>query len=198
MVAKALSRRQVQIVNAALRIIATKGSRRFTAQLLATEIGVTAGAIYRHFKSMDAVVDAVVNRMGAVLFAGFPPQAADPIERLKVFFHRRARAIVANPNVSRLLLSDHLAQAAGVAQAKRIKAFKRRSHTFVVECLREAEGLGRLAEGLSAEAGAIVVIGSILALAHSNVRREDEAEVARLCDEVWCGIERMLMTQRGS
>ena len=193
-----MSERQSQIVDAAMRIIATKGSRRFTAQLLATEIGVTGGAIYRHFESMDAIVDAVVERMGAMLFDGFPPKAFDPIERLKVFFHHRARTILTNPHISRLLLSDHLTQAGGPAQAKRLKEFKRRSQAFVVNCLREAQQHGRLSGDISPEAGAVIVLGSILSLSHASARVTVEAKVEQLFDEVWSAIERTLRGQRPS
>jgi AcrR family transcriptional regulator len=189
---KSLSERQSQIAEAALRIIATKGSRRFTVDLLAKEVGLTGGALYRHFASMDEVVDAVVDRIGEILFEGFPPEAADPIERLKLFFHRRARTILGNPHISRLLLSDHLAQASGAAQAKRLDEFKRRSQAFVVQCLRDASAEGTLAAGVSPDAGAIVVIGSVLALSHSAARVANDTESEHLLEEVWSGIERML------
>ena len=187
-----MSERQVQIVDVAMRIIANKGARRFTAQLLATEIGVTAGAIYRHFESMEAIVDAVVERIGTILFEGFPPEAPDPIERLRLFFQHRTQTILANQHVSRMLLSDHLSQAAGHAQAERLEEFKRRSRTFVVGCLREAERDGTLPREISPEAGAVIVLGSILALSHANARITSEAGIKRLSDEVWAAIERTL------
>jgi AcrR family transcriptional regulator len=187
-----MSDRQAQIVDVAMRIIATQGARRFTAQLLATEIGITAGAIYRHFESMEAIVDAVVERVGAILFEGFPPQASDPIERLKRFFQQRTRTILANPHLSRMLLSDHLSQAAGPAQARRLAEFKRRSRTFVVGCLREAEQDGTLSVGIAPEAGAVIVLGSILSLAHATPRITSGARIERLADEVWVAIERTL------
>ncbi len=190
--ARPLSARQARIVDAAVRIIANKGPRRFTAQLLAKEVHLTGGAIYRHFASMNAVVDAVVDRIGAVLFEGFPPEVADPLERLKAFFYRRARAILANPDISRLLLSDHLAQAGGPHQSRRLADFKRQSRAFVVECLREAKAAGALVDGTSPEAGAVVVLGSILALSHAAARVASGAESERLFDEVWSGIDRML------
>jgi AcrR family transcriptional regulator len=193
-----MSERQSQIVDAAMQIIATKGSRRFTAQLLATEIGVTGGAIYRHFESMDAIVDAVVQRMGAILFDGFPPELSDPIERLKVFFHHRARTILVKPHISRLLLSDHLAQAGGRVQARRLKEFKRRSQAFVVACLREAQQDGELSGDISPEAGAVIVLGSILSLSHASARLAGEGKIERLFDEVWSAIERTLRGQRPS
>jgi AcrR family transcriptional regulator len=189
---KTVSARETQIVDVAMRIIATKGARRFTAQLLATEIGVTAGAIFRHFESMEAIVDAVVERMGAILFEGFPPEAPDPIERLGLFFQHRTRTIRANPHVSRMLLSDHLSQAAGPAQAARLEEFKRRSRAFVVGCLREAEQDGTLSKEISPEAGAVIMLGSILSLAHATARITSGAGLERLADEVWAAIERTL------
>lgn len=189
---KRVSARETQIVDVAMRIIATKGARRFTAQLLATEIGVTAGAIFRHFESMEAIVDAVVERMGAILFEGFPPEAPDPIERLGLFFQHRTRTIRANPHLSRMLLSDHLSQAAGPAQAARLEEFKRRSRAFVVGCLREAEHDGTLSKEVSPEAGAVIMLGSILSLAHATARITSGAGLERLADEVWAAIERTL------
>ncbi|MFH1845031.1 MAG: TetR/AcrR family transcriptional regulator [bacterium] len=189
---KKLSERQTQIVDAALRIIASKGSRRFTAQLLAKDVGLTAGALYRHFAGMEEIVDAVVDRVEEILFDGFPPQAANPIERLRLFFYRRARTILDHPHISRLLLSDHLAQAGGVAQSKRLGEFKRRSQVFVSECLAEAHEHGLLANATSPEAGTVVVLGSILALSHAAARVANGAENERLFNEVWSGIERML------
>lgn len=193
-----MSERQVQIVDVAMRIIATKGSRRFTAQLLAAEIGVTAGAIYRHFESMEAIVDAVVERIGVMLFEGYPPEATDPIARLGLFFRHRARTILTHPDVARLLLSDHLSQAAGPAQAERLEEFKRRSQTFVLGCLREAEENGALSAEISPEASAVIVLGSVLSLSHAAARIAGEARIERLSDEVWSAIERTLRAQSRS
>jgi AcrR family transcriptional regulator len=187
-----LTTRQAQIVDAALRIIAAKGSRRFTAQLLAEEVGLTGGALYRHFGSMHAVVDAIVDRVGESLFDGFPPDGADPIERLRLFFCRRVRTIRDHPDISRLLLSDHLAQAGSRAQSKRLDEFKRRSRAFVLRCLEEASADGLLADAVSPAAGSVVVLGSVLALSHANTRVASGPEVERLSDEVWWAIERML------
>ncbi|MBN1944868.1 MAG: TetR family transcriptional regulator [Bradymonadales bacterium] len=45
-----MSDRQNQIVDTATQLLATEGARRFTVARLAVEIGVTGGAIYRHFE----------------------------------------------------------------------------------------------------------------------------------------------------
>ena len=172
-----------------MHILAFKGARKFTASLLGSEIGVTGGAIFRHFKTMEGIVDAVVARIEDILFEDFPPQAADPIERLGVFSRRRIQVIVENPHVSRLLLSDHLAQAAGRTQAKRLAEFKQRSRNFVLGCLREARESGILPGGLGPEEGAVLVLGSIFALAHSGTGIPDKHNVERISQNVWSILE---------
>jgi AcrR family transcriptional regulator len=184
--------RQREIVDVAIRIIAIEGSRRFTAKNIATEVGITSGAIFRHFDSMGSIVDAAVERVGAVLLGDFPPQDPDPIERLKVFFFNRTRTVLANPHISRLLLSDHLRQAASPAQVQRMEAFKKRSRTFVVGCLQEAEQSGALSEGISTEVGAVMVLGVIHSLSHASTRVVRETKVEVLSHEVWSAIEHML------
>lgn len=189
--------RQPQIVETATRIIATRGPRRFTAQLLASEIGVTPGALFRHFKSMDAIVDAVVDQVEAALAADYPPPMEDPLARLHGFFQRRVRTITSSPHLSRLLLSDHLAQAGGRRPARRVQAFKARSQAFVLGCLREAERRGELKGEAGPEAGAVLVIGAVFALAHASTRVLGGPRVERLSARVWATIETALVGRRG-
>lgn len=196
-----LSERQSQIVDVAMRIIATQGARHFTVQVLATEVGVTGGAIYRHFESMGAIVDAIVERMGHLLFDDFPPKAIDPIERLRLFILNRAHTIRNNPHVSRLLLSDNLSQACGPEYAERLEEFKRRTQRFIVSCLREAAEVGILAADVSPEVGAVVVIGAVHAVSHVSTKIVSDGASAMpfrqrqpeaLAEQVWAVIERAL------
>jgi AcrR family transcriptional regulator len=190
-----LSPRQAQILDVAMRIIATQGARRFTVQALACEVGVTGGAIYRHFHSMEAIADAIVERIGRILFEGFPPDAPTPIERLRLFFLRRAETIHDNPDVSRLLLSDNLSQAFGTEYAVRLQEFKRKTQGFLVSCLTAAAHDGTLSVEISPEVGAIILMGTIQSLSHSATRLVFEQQASSLAAQVWSALERML---RGS
>jgi len=190
--------RRGEIAAAAMRIMASQGTRRFTARVLAREVGITDGAVFRHFPSMDAVVDAVVERMEAVLFAEFPPADGDPIERLGVFFRRRVAAIVEHPDLSRLLLSDHLAQLGSPAHADRVAGFRRRSRRFVRACLVEAAKRGRLRGPVTPDVGVVLVSGAILSLTHGRPGSGDAAGLERLARAVWDALEAALTDARRS
>ena len=181
--------RRAEIADAALRVMAVQGGRRFTARALANEVGVTDGALFRHFPDMDAIVDAVVERMEAMLFAADPPAGADPIERLGVFFRSRVAALVAHPHVARLLFSDDLARLCGADRAQRMKDFKRRTRNFIESCLVEAGEKGLLGDRLGPREGALLVQGAVFAFGHLG---GDRADVRKMATNVWSALESLL------
>mgnify|MGYP002387244853 FL=1 len=168
-----------------MRVIAAQGARRFTARALAREVGISDGAVFRHFPSMEAVVTAVVERMEAVLFADVPPVQPDPVERLGAFFRARVAALAAHPHLARLLFSDQLAQLGGPEQARRIEEFKGRTRRFIAACLAEAKEKGLLAEGLGPREGTVIVQGAVFVLGHGG-------GVERNTTAVWGALESLL------
>lgn len=185
--------RRRQIADAALRVIAAQGLRGFTALAIAREVKLTDGALFRHFASKEAIVDAAIDRVEQLLFEGFPPQAQDPVDRLGEFFRRRMAVLGENPGISPLLVSEELAKAASAEGVKRVAALRRRSTTFVRSCIDEARRRDLLAPGLGAEEASVVVLGSILALAHSPLAAEP---VSTLAPRVWSALETLLRGPR--
>ena len=54
-----LEARTIEIRDAAMRVFVRKGITASTMQDIATEAGMSAGAIYRYFESKDQLVQAV-------------------------------------------------------------------------------------------------------------------------------------------
>jgi AcrR family transcriptional regulator len=183
--------RRREIADAALRVVAAGGLGRFTALAVAREVGVSDAALFRHFPSMEAIVDAAIHRVEELLFEGFPPAEEDPLDRLGAFFRRRATVIRQNPGISPLLVSDELAKAASPAGVGQVAGLRRRSAAFVRACLAEAEERRLLGPGLDAEVAAFVVLGSLVALAH-GAAAPSAAAVGALSARVWGALESFL------
>jgi AcrR family transcriptional regulator len=182
--------RRREIADAALRVIAAVGLRRFTAVELAREVGVTDAALFRHFASKEEIVLAAIGRVEDLLFDGFPPSAPDPIERLGAFFRMRIDVIRRHPGISRLLISEELAHAAPPEGVERIASFRQRSGDFVRACLAEAADRGALAPGVGAEEASVLVLGAILALGHSGAALPSAPRP--LPERVWATLESFL------
>ncbi len=78
--------RQAQIVNAARKLIVKYGSEHVTARRIAKEIGISEGAIYRHFKSKREILSLLLDNIEKSLIADLDKgKAGDftPLQRLE-------------------------------------------------------------------------------------------------------------------
>jgi AcrR family transcriptional regulator len=180
--------RRRQIADAALEVIAEEGLARFTAVAIARKVGVTDGALFRHFASKDEIVLAAIERVEEILFGGPAPEGDDPVARLRAFFERRLAVIRANPGVARLVTSDQLAQAAPPDGVARVAELRRRSVAFIRRCLDEAAAQGALAPGVDPAVATVLVVGPLFALAHLGRELSGPATDA-LARGVWDALE---------
>jgi len=81
--------RQIQILAAVRRIVSNYGLERLTIHDIAREIGVTEGAIYRHFRSKREILDYVIEAWKETLMGALPDVGFDhvsPIDDLRNSF----------------------------------------------------------------------------------------------------------------
>ncbi len=182
--------RRQEIADASLRVIAERGLGHFTAAEVAREVGLSDGALFRHFASMDEVVLAAIDRVEEILFEDFPPKHRDPLERLGAFFRRRVESVALHPGVARLLHGEELARAAPPAGVDRVTAFRARSASFVRSCLAEASRQGILAPGLGVAEAQVVVMGSVMALVRGPA--PTPRALRQLAGRVWAALDAFL------
>lgn len=169
------SDRRIELTDAALHIVATKGIAALSTRQLAAQVGLSTGAIFRHFASLDELLDAVVARVEAVLEATYPPATVPPVERLERFIEARSTAVGHQLGILRLVLSDQFLLALPDSGSARLAACVQKTRAFVVECLREGQDAGELRGDLPAETLAPIVMGTVqmLALSSSKTRQRD-------------------------
>ena len=174
--------RQVELTDTALHIIATKGIAALTTRSLAEHVGLTSGAIFRHFPSIEALLDAVVARVEAVLESTYPRSDLPPRERIEKFVAARSAAIGSQVGIVRLVLSEQFLLALPEGGSLRLTACVHRTRDFLRQCIREGQTKGEIRKDLDADALAVVVMGTtqLLALSAATLRqRASEAQAVR-------------------
>lgn len=156
--------RKPELVDAAIRVIGRAGIGGLTTAALAAEVGLSSGALFKHFPSLDALLGAVVDRVESALEASYPSADLAPLDRLLEFVALRSAA-VGSGGILRLLLSEHFLLAVPAADRARITAAVERSFRWVGSCIREAQEAGTVRTDLDARALGMVVIGTVQAVA---------------------------------
>lgn len=171
--------RQHELVDAALRIIATRGIALLTTRRLAEQVGLTTGAIFRHFASLDALLDAVVARVEFVLASTYPSDDRPPRERLERFVEARSTAVGDQVGILRLVLSEQFHLALPKGGSARLAACIKRSREFIHECIRDGQAAGEIRDDIEASALTAIVMGTIQVLALSAADPRHRAADAR-------------------
>ena len=86
--------RRAHIVEAALGLVANQGLRRLNIGAVARRVGLVPSGIYRHFKSKDELLAAVLDRIEQRLLANVQEareESDDPLDRLKGVLMRHIR-----------------------------------------------------------------------------------------------------------
>lgn len=175
--------RQVELTDAALHIIATKGIAALTTRSLAEQVGLSSGAIFKHFSSIDALLDAVVSRVETVLESTLPSPDLPPTERLERFVEGRSAAVGTQLGILRLVLAEQFLLALPKSGSERLGACVQKTRAFLIQCLRDGQSSGAFRSDLPPDTLAPIVMGTVqmLALSPAKTRKRD-AEARAVLD----------------
>lgn len=103
--------RQDQIARSALAVIARHGFHELNVARVAREVGVVPSAIYRHYRSKDEVLDAVLDLVAERLLGNVAAVRAGPedgLERLRRLLMRHAQMVRDEVPVPRIVFSEQI------------------------------------------------------------------------------------------
>ncbi|MBK8254569.1 MAG: TetR/AcrR family transcriptional regulator [Polyangiaceae bacterium] len=166
--------RRVEIADAALKLIATRGIAELSTRLVADAVGLTTGALFRHFASMDEVLIAVVDRVDELLSAAYPPDHLPPRERIARFVDARAATVGEHVGILRLVLSEQFALALPKQAAQKLRAAVMQSRSFLEQAISEAQSRGQVRNDIPASVLTTVVMGTIQVAAFDAARMNAE------------------------
>ena len=103
--------RQDQIAEAALDIVRSEGIRGLNVAAVADKVGLVPSAVYRHFKSKNEIVGAVLELIQTRLnqhYQDVIQQDIEPIEKLKLLLIRHVELIGSNNAIPRIIFSEEV------------------------------------------------------------------------------------------
>ena len=101
--------RQVEIVEAALRLACESSPALITTADIATAIGVTQGAVFKHFPTKDAIWLAAMRWVRETLLhkvRAAAEEAATPVDALAGMFRAHVEFVIAHPGVPRFIFHE--------------------------------------------------------------------------------------------
>ncbi len=177
--------RREEIVRVTLDLAARQGIDDVTTQDMAQAMGVTQGAVFRHFPSKDAIWLAVMQWVRDRLMSVLGHAAAegrDPLDALQRMFFAHIDFIAGKPAIPRLLMSEHLHARSPMLRGL-VTEIMLGFEAKIAGLLEQARAQGLARDDLDTQAAATLYLGMIqgLVLQTSILRgqRELRSEAAR-------------------
>lgn len=158
--------RQQEIVEAAIRLARFASPDGITTQAIADEVGLTQGALFRHFPSKEAIWVAVFSWVRE-RFLGEIELAAErgdtPLGRLDEIFRAHVRFVAAHPAVPRLIFHElqRPVESPARAEVRQImEPYRRRIHAL----LEDAKAVESVSADLDLPSAAALFVGMVQGL----------------------------------
>ncbi len=191
---KSSAERREEIARAVLRIIGRRGLTSLTMSTLAAQIGVTSGALFRHFQTRDDILREVVRHGVAKIDRTFPDKSLPPLERLFTLARNRIRLLGPDPGLAWLLRSEQAYLTLPKDAVDELRDVARRSRRFLLKAIRDGAADGSIRSDIPPEVLLVPIIGTIHTLIGTpGAAHHAQAKQHRNISRVLAALERMII-----
>jgi AcrR family transcriptional regulator len=194
--------RQAALVDAVLRLAARRNPSGITTGDLAQAVGITQGAVFRHFDSKEAIWLATMAWVTRTLMAqlhtaagldGDDAQATPPnaLAALRAVFMAHVDFVTQHPGVSRIIFQE-LQQPQDTAVKASVRQLMQQYRSLVVRLLNLAKLNNLIAASADVQSASVLFLGSIQGLVMQSLTSGDVASMAPQAAGVFAIFERGL------
>jgi AcrR family transcriptional regulator len=158
--------RQVEIAAAALHLAQSRSPALITTSDLAEAIGLSQGALFKHFASKEAVWLAVMAWVTEHLLRSLnqaAQQASTPLEALQGVFEAHVDFVVTHPGVPRVIFHE-LQQPVDSPLKQRVRSLMQAYRQLLLRLLQAAVQRGDVPADLDTPAAATLFLGIVQGL----------------------------------
>ena len=158
--------RQAEIVAAALRLARELSPALITTSDIAAAVGVTQGAVFKHFPTKDAIWLAAMAWVRERLLAALEAAAQgepSPLGALAAVFRAQVAFVVAHPGVPRLIFHE-LQRPADSPVKQEVRALLQRYRRLLLGLFDAAVQQGQAPATLDKDAAATLFVGIVQGL----------------------------------
>ena len=173
--------RRAATVQAVVDLAAEQNPAEITTTAIADRMGLTQGALFRHFRSKEVIVEATMSWVSERLLVNVDKAAegaASPGAALEAMFMTHIDFVSKHPGVPRMLFGE--LQRSGETLAKRMVQTLIRQYEQRLRRLMEAgKAQGELDADLDVDAAAVLFIGTIQGLVMQSLLAGKVSQIRR-------------------
>ncbi|MFH1215173.1 MAG: TetR/AcrR family transcriptional regulator [Pseudomonadota bacterium] len=179
--------RRAVTVEVVVELAAEQNPNDITTSAIANRMGLTQGALFRHFPNKAAILEAVMAWVSERLLSRLDKAtqgAQSSLAALEAMFMAHVDFVVEHPGVPRILFGE-LQRAEKTASKDIVQALIHRYGKRLQRLMEEGKALEELDADLDTEASAILFIGTIQGLVMQSLLAGDVSHIRQAAPRVF-------------
>ncbi|MBK6866384.1 MAG: TetR/AcrR family transcriptional regulator [Burkholderiales bacterium] len=173
--------RRAATVEAVIDLAAEQNPSDITTAAIAQRMGLTQGALFRHFPSKEAILQAVMSWVSGRLLTRIDQAihaAPSPLAALEAVFMTHIDFVAEHPGVPRMLFSE-LQRPSESLPRRMVQTLLEHYRERLHRLLQAGQAQGELDAGLDVEAAAVLFVGTIQGLVMQSMLGGSVARIQR-------------------
>ncbi len=173
--------RRAVTVEAVVKLAAESNPSDITTTAIAKHMGVTQGALFKHFPTKDSILQAVMEWVAERLLSRVESaacSASTPLAAIEAMFLAHVEFVAEHPGVPRMLFGE-LQRAELTAPKRMAQALVRRYGERLRALIEQGKAAGELSQAVDGEAAATLLVGMIQGLVMQSLLEGDVTRVRR-------------------
>ncbi len=186
--------RRAATVDAVVQLAATQNPSEITTAAIAQHMNLTQGALFRHFPTKEAILQAVMEWVATQLLARIERAAIggdSPQASLRAMFMAHTDFVAEHPGVPRMMFGE-LQRAGNTLPKRMVQTLLARYGELLRDLLEQGKRAGELDVQLDVDAAATLFIGTIQGLVMQAMLAGDVGRIRRDAPRVFAIYQRGL------
>lgn len=192
--------RRTGAVQAVIALAAVQNPAEITTAAVAKRMGLTQGALFRHFPRKDAIVEAVVKWVADRLLARIDAAAqaaSSPLNALEAVFLTHIEFVVEHPGVPRMLIGE-LQRSEDTVTKRMVRTLLRAYTDRLIRLMEKGKQGGQLDPHLDTTAAATLFVGTIQGLVQQSLLTGNVPHIRRQAPDAFILYRRGIVSHEQS
>lgn len=157
------TKRQLEIIEKAMKVIGNDGLQELTTKRLAEEMGFSEPALYRHFENKTDILNSVLIHYQSILKEGLFEilnQSSSGLDRIIAIIDHQFSVFSEKPEIIMVIFSESSFQHDSVLQETVVKTMEQKENR-ITRIIAEGQQDGSIRQGVDARSLANVIMGSM-------------------------------------
>ncbi|MDW7773081.1 MAG: TetR/AcrR family transcriptional regulator [Desulfobulbaceae bacterium] len=191
-------KRRAVTVETVVQLAAEQNPSTITTTAIAGRMGLTQGALFRHFPTKDAIIESVMEWVAARLLSRVEKavkKAPSPLAALEAVFMAHIEFVAQHPGVPRILFGE-LQRAEDTASKRMVQKLIHRYGEQLHGLIEEGKKSRELDADLDTEASVILFIGTIQGLVMQSLLAGNVNRIRREAPRVFAIYQRGIRREK--